>query len=277
MKLRISLIIIAISICAMTGLGQTLGENNTVTPQTPPASSTTTKIEVAYDRFEDKTRVSLLMPITSSSDSTLHLLVLDSSKGQSYTPSGYVGFALLSEQNDLFADSNSTLYLLADGKRFELETKLSSKGTRLALLPYLKFQSIAGAKKVEGRLGSTEFELNEQQMEALRAYLGRVTVKVDPDRIYKRNEVTEAARIISRPEADYTTEVRRSLVSGTVTLRVVLSYTGKVTDVEVVHGLSDGLTEKAVEAARKIRFTPATKSGRPVSVSLLVEYNFNPY
>ncbi|MBA3323229.1 MAG: energy transducer TonB, partial [Pyrinomonadaceae bacterium] len=39
----------------------------------------------------------------------------------------------------------------------------------------------------------------------------------------------------------------------------------------------DGLTEKAIEAARRITFTPAEKDGRPVSQYITLVYNFNIY
>jgi len=42
-------------------------------------------------------------------------------------------------------------------------------------------------------------------------------------------------------------------------------------------GLPYGLTERAIAAARQIKFTPATKDGRPVSMYIQLEYNFNLY
>ncbi|MDX6695309.1 MAG: hypothetical protein QOF02_3861, partial [Blastocatellia bacterium] len=38
-----------------------------------------------------------------------------------------------------------------------------------------------------------------------------------------------------------------------------------------------GLTEKAIAAARQIRFSPAMKDGRAVSQFVQIEYNFNLY
>jgi outer membrane biosynthesis protein TonB len=39
--------------------------------------------------------------------------------------------------------------------------------------------------------------------------------------------------------------------------------------------LPHGLTEKAIEAAKKIRFNPAVRDGQPVSVRGNLEYTFN--
>jgi hypothetical protein len=44
-----------------------------------------------------------------------------------------------------------------------------------------------------------------------------------------------------------------------------------------VSGLPYGLTEKAIAAARQIRFQPAMKDGRAVSQFIQIEYNFNLY
>jgi protein TonB len=49
---------------------------------------------------------------------------------------------------------------------------------------------------------------------------------------------------------------------------------GKVKGVTVIKGLGSGLSEKAVEAAREVKFTPATVGGRPVSQFVTLEYNF---
>jgi tetratricopeptide (TPR) repeat protein len=47
--------------------------------------------------------------------------------------------------------------------------------------------------------------------------------------------------------------------------------------IRVLRGLPDGLTHKAIEASRKIRFNPATRNGEPVSVRGQLEFTFNLY
>jgi TonB family protein len=66
-------------------------------------------------------------------------------------------------------------------------------------------------------------------------------------------------------------------VSGTVRLRAVLSADGEVGHVLVIKGLPSGLTEKCVDAARRTKFTPAQKGGRPVSQFVMLEYNFSTF
>ena len=99
----------------------------------------------------------------------------------------------------------------------------------------------------------------------------------DPNRIFSGKDVTSKARVLSKPEPQYTEEARKNAVTGTVVLRAVFTSGGQVTNIRAVSGLPYGLTERAIAAARQIRFTPATKDGRPVSMYMQLEYNFNLY
>ncbi|HEV3470169.1 MAG TPA: energy transducer TonB [Pyrinomonadaceae bacterium] len=96
-------------------------------------------------------------------------------------------------------------------------------------------------------------------------------------RPFEPREVSQRARIVSKPEPGFTEEARRENVTGTVRLRAVLSASGAVTNISVLKGLPAGLTEKAIAAARNIKFQPAQKDGRAVSQWVTLEYNFNIY
>jgi len=87
----------------------------------------------------------------------------------------------------------------------------------------------------------------------------------------------ERVRLLVKPEPHYTEEARRQGVVGTVILRVIFSSTGEITQIRAIQGLPLGLTERAIAAAREIKFVPAKKDGRPVSVFMQLEYNFNLY
>lgn len=99
----------------------------------------------------------------------------------------------------------------------------------------------------------------------------------DINRIFTVKDVTRRAVIVSRPEPLYTEEARKHQITGTVMLRLVLNANGTVTNVVALSRLPDGLTEKAVEAARRIQFTPAERDGRKVSQYATINYNFNIY
>ena len=85
------------------------------------------------------------------------------------------------------------------------------------------------------------------------------------------------AQFLQRPDPGYTEVARRNNVSGTVRLRVLLRADGVAKVLRVVKGLPDGLTERAIEAAERVKFRPAERDGRPVSSVVTLEYNFNIY
>ena len=86
--------------------------------------------------------------------------------------------------------------------------------------------------------------------------------------------VTQVVKILSKPRANYTDAARLNVVQGTVVLKVTFLASGAIGQITVVKGLSNGLTEQAVAAARAIRFEPAKVNGKAVSVTKTIEYNF---
>jgi protein TonB len=99
----------------------------------------------------------------------------------------------------------------------------------------------------------------------------------DYSRIFTGKDVTTKARLISKPEPQYTEEARKNQITGTVVLKVVFASNGTVQNIRTVSGLPNGLTERAIAAARQIKFVPATKDGHQVSMWMQLEYNFNLY
>jgi TonB family protein len=99
----------------------------------------------------------------------------------------------------------------------------------------------------------------------------------DYNKTFSSKEVSQKARITSRPEPQYTEEARKNQISGTVVLRAVLGSNGSVSGIRAVSGLPFGLTERAIAAAHQIKFVPAMKDGRAVSQYIQIEYNFNLY
>jgi TonB family protein len=100
---------------------------------------------------------------------------------------------------------------------------------------------------------------------------------IDYNKTFTGKDVTTKARILSKPEPGYTEDARKNQVTGTVVVKAVLASSGQVTNIRAINSLPYGLTEKAIAAARQIKFTPATKDGRTVSQWIQIEYNFNLY
>lgn len=72
----------------------------------------------------------------------------------------------------------------------------------------------------------------------------------------------------------YTEDARANQIQGIVILRVHVGADGTVQGISVVRGLSHGLTEQAIAAARQTTFKPAMKDGKPVPYWLPVELEF---
>jgi TonB family protein len=82
-------------------------------------------------------------------------------------------------------------------------------------------------------------------------------------------------RILFKQKAAYTEEARQNGIRGSVTLSIVFGADGNLYNVQIIQGLPQGLTETAIEAAKKIKFRPAIKNGTPVNVRMQVVYEFN--
>ena len=94
------------------------------------------------------------------------------------------------------------------------------------------------------------------------------------DEPVQKMDQTTRPTILYTEKAQYTKEARDNKTEGTVLLSVVFGADANLSSFRVVRALPDGLTEKAIEAARKIRFKPAEKDGKPVSVRGNLEYTF---
>ena len=96
-----------------------------------------------------------------------------------------------------------------------------------------------------------------------------------PDAELTIRDVERRPLIAMKPEPGYTEDARKNEIAGSVILKVLLAADGTVTKIQVASGLPHGLTERAIAAARQIRFIPAVKDGKFVSTWMQLEYNFN--
>jgi TonB family protein len=110
-----------------------------------------------------------------------------------------------------------------------------------------------------------------QQLETLRIYAG------EQGGVINAADVTTRVRILSKPEPRYSVKARSAGVTGTIVLRAVFTADGTVEHILILRSLPYGLTNVAIDAARRIKFIPAMKDGKPVSTFMQLEYNFNLY
>lgn len=85
------------------------------------------------------------------------------------------------------------------------------------------------------------------------------------------------AEIIEKPEAIYPADAGSEKLTGIVKVELIFIKTGDVSVVRAVTDLPKNFETQAIEAARKIKFTPAIhKNGNPVSQQQTIEYEFKP-
>jgi len=84
-----------------------------------------------------------------------------------------------------------------------------------------------------------------------------------------------APSIIHKVDPQYSEEARKARYQGTVVLEAIVQKDGTVQIVRVVRSLGFGLDEKAIEALRQWKFSPAKQNGVAVPVALNIEVNFN--
>ena len=86
-----------------------------------------------------------------------------------------------------------------------------------------------------------------------------------------------APALVYKTEPEYTDEARSKGIEGVTTLYIEVTKNGAVGNIRVVKSLDSGLDAKAVEAVRNWKFQPATKAGKPVTVSATIRVNFRTY
>ena len=90
-----------------------------------------------------------------------------------------------------------------------------------------------------------------------------------PEPIYRRaSSVTTMPVILGNPQISYTDEASQNKVEGKIVLQVVLCGDGRVSEITVLEQLPFGLTDRVVEAMRKVQFQPAMLESKPVSMMI---------
>ena len=80
---------------------------------------------------------------------------------------------------------------------------------------------------------------------------------------------------IHTPKPAYTEEARMARIQGIVILQTVIDIEGNVTEMKVLKGLPQGLTESAVTTVAQWKFEPATRNGEPVPVYYHLSVRFS--
>ena len=92
---------------------------------------------------------------------------------------------------------------------------------------------------------------------------------------YPAKDGVKPPKAVYTPEPDFSEEARHARYQGIVMMHIVIDTSGNVNDIRIDRALGKGLDENAVNAVKKWKFSPATRDGQPVSVSMGLEVSFN--
>lgn len=87
--------------------------------------------------------------------------------------------------------------------------------------------------------------------------------------------ISEPPKLTTRPNLVYPETAKRNGVEGTVKISLTLGADGQIKDVQLISGLPFGVSERAIAAAQNIKFIPAQKDGKPVSVPMTITFEIS--
>jgi TonB family protein len=93
--------------------------------------------------------------------------------------------------------------------------------------------------------------------------------------VYTFRQVTRRARITQPLDIHITEDARAHNENGRIVVEAVLCRTGRVTDLRVIESLPYGMAESALEAVRRLTFTPAEINWHTVSQRQRFEFLIN--
>jgi TonB family protein len=93
----------------------------------------------------------------------------------------------------------------------------------------------------------------------------------------KSDPNNKSLKLISKPQPRFTKEARQNDIQGEVVLRIKFLANGQIGSITPIKELPFGLTEQAIESAKRIRFEPAVRNGRSISVLKSLKYSFTIY
>lgn len=110
----------------------------------------------------------------------------------------------------------------------------------------------------------------------------------DPANIRKVEKGIRPPEVISNVEPDFSKEARKRKISGVTVVQLIVDVHGDPQDVHVLKSMAEivskkqrsaalSLDQKALEAVRQYRFSPARDGDKPVPVKVNVEVNWRIY
>jgi TonB family protein len=102
---------------------------------------------------------------------------------------------------------------------------------------------------------------------------GKIATDSEPPKI-RIGETLSCNQVVHQVRPVYPAEAKRRHIEGTVTLRVVITRTGEIRDVEVLKG-DPLLIPPALSAVKRWRYAPCIINSEPVELRTSLDINFN--
>ena len=184
---------------------------------------------------------------------------------------------LLSNTHRVLSSKNSTYQTQRTGQRSRAESipqqrpELEPLVERLPPPPPEMPQLEILAERVSRQLPAREVQVASQvPMEKLPTAEATQTVR--------RQGSTGAPvppRVRSRPDPVHPRELLRRRIESSVLLKVRVSISGKVTDIQVTQSSGyEAMDKSAVDAVRRWEFTPGRRNGQPMAMTVMVPIEF---
>jgi TonB family protein len=135
------------------------------------------------------------------------------------------------------------------------------------------FGAAAGTVRDILKLNPPDSDYWHERLETLELYAQPIS-SPEERKVFGTSELQQSARLLDTPASAYSADARALRVHGEVRLRLVLASDGTVKDVFPIKPLPYGLTDAAMNAARRIKFEPAIRNGKPASQFLTLVYEF---
>jgi TonB family protein len=90
----------------------------------------------------------------------------------------------------------------------------------------------------------------------------------------KQESVESEPVIVRMPGPRYTEDAIKNKIEGVVRMKLLVGKDGSVRAVRIIKGLTDGLSEQAIQAAYNALFKPAMRGNSSVEYSVLCELDF---
>jgi protein TonB len=98
-----------------------------------------------------------------------------------------------------------------------------------------------------------------------------------PTGILSHTEVDKAPRLreFPPPRPDYPVDMRRENISGSATVRFIITHDGRIIDVTVIQASHPSFGDAASRAVARWKYEPAVKDGQPIACYLSVPVVFD--